>query len=169
MIDVVRLGPDPYDPNGYEKQREASTPLPDPHFYHFGVDFSLELDEYKELRNPCREFGPDSDNFIDQSSERLIDPHVPGAKLDHNKPRASLVLKDFSLALMEVCKVGTKGADKYSDHGWLSVENGIERYESALLRHLLDMRETDEESGLLHAAHAAWNALAVLELKLRGK
>ena len=96
-----------------------------------------------------------------------VDPHVPGAKLDHDKPRASLVLKDFSLALIEVCRVGSIGAAKYSDHGWLSVENGIERYESALLRHLLDRRETDEESGLLHAAHAAWNALAVLELKLR--
>ena len=139
MTGIVRLGPDPYDPNGYEKQRGASS---------------------------C-EFGPDSDHFIDRSSERLIDPHVPGAKLDHDKPRASLVLKDFSLALIEVCKVGSIGAAKYSDHGWLSVENGIERYESALLRHLLDRREIDEESGLLHAAHAAWNALAVLELKLR--
>jgi hypothetical protein len=132
--DDMRLGPDPYDPNGYEKQREARTLIPNPAYSHLGVD-----------------------------------PHVPGAKLDQEKPRASLVLKDFSLALIEVCKVGTMGAAKYSDHGWLSVENGIERYESALLRHLLDRREVDDESGLLHAAHAAWNALAVLELKLRNQ
>jgi len=97
-----------------------------------------------------------------------VDPHVPGAKLDHGKPRMGLVLRGFALALREVSKVGTFGARKYSDNGWMAVENGQERYDDALFRHLLpDNGDCDEESEIDHLAHAAWNALAVLELKLR--
>jgi len=99
-----------------------------------------------------------------------IDQHAPGAKLDQGKPRLSLVLGAFGLALAEVGQVGTAGAIKYTDYGWLSVPNGEERYTDALLRHVF--RETegeiiDPDSGLLHAAHTAWNALARLELMLR--
>lgn len=93
-----------------------------------------------------------------------------GAKLDAGKPRISMVLGGFPRALMEVAKVGTFGANKYSDNGWMTVPNGIQRFEDALWRH--DACEhigeyIDLESGLLHAAHRAWNALAALELKLR--
>jgi hypothetical protein len=80
------------------------------------------------------------------------------------------VLGDFSRALIGVSLVGTFGADKYSDHGWLSVPHGINRYTDAMLRHWLREKNGevyDDDSGLLHAAHLAWNALAVLELKLR--
>lgn len=98
-----------------------------------------------------------------------INPHVAGAKLDQDKPRLNLVLAGFANALTEVGKVGTFGADKYTDNGWVSVPNGIERYSDALLRHHFTHEELDPESGLEHSAHAAWNALAVLELKLREK
>ena len=95
------------------------------------------------------------------------DPHEPGAKLDAHKPRTGFVLLGFNRALTEVARVGTFGAAKYTDHGWLSVPNGRERYTDALLRHLLTDESHDPDSGLLHAAHAAWNALARLELQLR--
>lgn len=93
-----------------------------------------------------------------------------GAKLDAGKNRLSLVLDGFALALQEVGRVGTYGANKYTDNGWMSVPNGVERYTDALLRHHFaeaagDERDSDTE--LLHAAHRAWNALAVLELRLR--
>lgn len=96
--------------------------------------------------------------------------HAAGAKLDLGKPRAALVTLAFSRALLEVAKVGTFGAGKYSDNGWLTVPDGERRYSDALLRHLLHegAGETfDAETGLRHAAHAAWNALARLELALR--
>lgn len=96
-------------------------------------------------------------------------PHEPGAKLDAGKNRLGLILGGFSLALLEVGKVGTYGAQKYSDNGWMSVPSGQERYTDALFRHLLAQEECDPDTGLLHAAHAAWNSLAVLELMLRGK
>lgn len=101
-----------------------------------------------------------------------IDQHAPGAKLDHGKPRHGLVLGAFAGALTEVAKVGTFGANKYSDNGWLSVPNGLARYTDAMLRHHFAEaggEELDEDSGLRHAAHRAWNALAVLELALREK
>jgi hypothetical protein len=79
------------------------------------------------------------------------------------------VLGDFGLALLEVAKVGTFGAKKYSRGGWQSVENGRERYRDAAVRHLLiqHVEELDDQSDLLHLAHQAWNVLAELELKLR--
>lgn len=97
-------------------------------------------------------------------------PHEPGAKLDAGKTRAGLVLHGFANALLAVCEVGTYGALKYTDNGWESVPNGISRYTDAMYRHLLKEatgEDLDVESGILHAAHAAWNALARLELMLR--
>jgi len=104
---------------------------------------------------------------LDECDPTGRDPHAPGAKLDAGKPRMGLVLGDFALALTEVAKVGTMGAAKYTDHGWLEVPDGVSRYKDALLRHLLTREDIDSQSGLLHDAHAAWNALAVLELRLR--
>ena len=52
----------------------------------------------------------------------------------------------------------------------VSVPNGCERYTDAMYRHLLAEaagQKCDAESGLAHAAHAAWCALARLELMLR--
>jgi hypothetical protein len=96
------------------------------------------------------------------------EPSVPGAKLDAGKTLSG-VLGDFSLALNAVAQVGTVGAKKYSRGGWQSVPNGVERFTDAKWRHLLAQRHqaVDDQSGLLHLAHEAWNTLAVLELMLR--
>ena len=98
------------------------------------------------------------------------DPHKGGAKLDDGKVKVNLMLMDFSLALMEVAKVTTHGADKYCASGWVDVPDGTERYADAKARHMLKgYTATYDESGLAHAAMEAWNCLAVLELKLREK
>ena len=98
-----------------------------------------------------------------------LDPHTEGAKLDQGKDRVGLVFKGFCKALRAVSRVGTYGAGKYTDDGWKSVPDPSCRYMDALLRHLLDMmggEDIDPESELLHKAHLAWNALAILELEL---
>lgn len=97
-----------------------------------------------------------------------LDPHAPGAKLDAGKNRLGLVLGGFAKALEEVGKVGTYGANKYSDNGWKKVEKGAARYDDAMLRHWLAQKKdwVDAETGLLHQAQVVWNALAVLELML---
>lgn len=97
-------------------------------------------------------------------------PHTPGAKLDAGKLRAGLVLGDFAQALQAVCQVGTFGAAKYTDSGWVAVPDGLHRYTDAMLRHYLAEaagESRDQQSALLHSAHLAWNALARLELQLR--
>lgn len=96
--------------------------------------------------------------------------HDPGAKLDAGKTRLWLVLGGFARALEQVGQVGTFGARKYSDNGWMEVPDGQSRYTDALLRHLMAEargEKTDPDSGLAHASHLAWNSLARLELMLR--
>ena len=115
---------------------------------------------YGEQENPYRE----------ESDPDGLDPHAPGAKLDAGKNRLGLVLGGFARALEEVGKVGTYGAEKYSPNGWKKVEDGSERYEDAMMRHWVEIKKgnaQDPKTGLLHQAHLAWNALAVLELMLK--
>ncbi len=97
-----------------------------------------------------------------------LDQHAAGAKLDGDKPDADLLLM-FGKALLSVAEVATFGARKYSRGGWQHVADGYTRYRSAQLRHLLKggYEDCDSDSGLLHDAHDAWNALAKLELRLR--
>lgn len=99
-----------------------------------------------------------------------------GKKWDKGKsPVFQGLFQYFPNALKAISDVSKYGAEKYkleySDVNWARVEGGLERYADALSRHLLDhfSSSTDPESGLLHIAHAAWNALAVLELTLRNK
>lgn len=99
-----------------------------------------------------------------------LDAHAPGAKLDAGKLRPALVLGGFARALIAVSKVGTYGATKYTDNGWMEVPNGLERYDDANLRHWLDEKRgitCDPDTNLLHASHTAWNALARLDLMIR--
>ncbi len=98
-------------------------------------------------------------------------PSTPGAKLDSSKPpmmRGAIAF--FPRALEAVAAASAKGADKYAWGGWVDAPDGINRYGDALVRHLCAEHrgETlDQDSKLHHAAHAAWNALARLELILR--
>lgn len=75
----------------------------------------------------------------------------------------------FPRAISHVASVSAFGATKYAWAGWRHVPDGINRYTDAMVRHLASEAEgqtLDSDSGLLHAAHAAWNALARLELIL---
>lgn len=100
------------------------------------------------------------------------DAHAPGAKLDAGKVEFGLIQVDMARALRQVARVATYGAKKYSRGGWLEVPEGRRRYTNALYRHL-NAEATgelyDPDTQIEHAAHAAWNALARLELLLRGE
>lgn len=95
--------------------------------------------------------------------------HEPGSKLDAGKVRPDLILSGMPRALMAVSQVATFGAQKYTENGWQDVPEGIKRYTAAMDRHRLKelMEQADPDSGLMHQAHLAWNALARLELMLR--
>ena len=76
----------------------------------------------------------------------------------------------FPRALEAVAQVSGFGASKYAWGGWKTVDDGINRYSNALGRHQLKKQlegSFDSDSKLLHDAHIAWNALAILELYLK--
>jgi len=80
-------------------------------------------------------------------------------KNDAGKLRYDVVPASFERALALVLAFGAK---KYGKNTWQQVENGSERYYSALRRHLAAWTEgefTDKESGLPHLYHVAVNAL----------
>ena len=89
-----------------------------------------------------------------------------GAKYDSGKLLAGIVIEDFPRALTAIAAVATMGAEKYSRSSWQDVPEAMTRYADAMVRHLLahQTEPVDEESGLLHFEHFAWNVLALLEL-----
>jgi hypothetical protein len=99
---------------------------------------------------------------------------TPGKKYDAGKPPAwQGVRQYFPRALLAVADVSRYGANKYNlaynDKNWARVADGFARYSDGLDRHLTGEfidGPIDPESGCYHAAMAAWNALARLELLL---
>lgn len=85
-----------------------------------------------------------------------------GRKYDNGKLRYDLVPVG---PLRELVKVYTYGAYKYADENW---RGGIsfKRIIGAIERHLAWVkagRDIDDESGLLHAAHAAFGLFCLME------
>lgn len=78
----------------------------------------------------------------------------------------------FPRAIEAVADISAFGASKYAWKGWENVDDGFNRYSNALVRHITKASyegDRDSDSGLLHAAHAAWNALARLEIILKNE
>jgi hypothetical protein len=90
---------------------------------------------------------------------------IKGLKYDQDKPRYDLIPP---YAIDDLAKVLTFGAEKYAPNSWRNVENALERYRAALLRHTFAIQRgelIDEESGLPHSAHAMCCAAFINELE----
>lgn len=122
------------------------------------------------FKNAWREMH-DEQPLLTEADPNGRNPHEPGAKMDAGKPCVYQgAIGYFPLAIDAVAEVSTFGATKYAWRGWETVPDGFNRYSNAMGRHLLKEgsgEQNDPDSGLLHAAHTAWNALARLELMLR--
>lgn len=135
-------------------------------------DRETTLGEY--LNNGCTVPSSDYAELDKQATiENIKQLHLPGMKYDEGKPNLSLVFGGFNKALLDVGYIGTFGARKYTPNGWKDVDNLYERYSSALLRHMFAAMSSrvkdiyDNETGRLHLAHVAWNALALTEHMLK--
>lgn len=87
---------------------------------------------------------------------------------DHKLRWDLLPLEDVE----ELVRVYTAGSYKYGDNTWQGLDNGYERYKAALLRHLMEYERgnrIDEETGCMHLAQVAWNAIAMLHLDRNNK
>ena len=92
-----------------------------------------------------------------------------GMKHDQEKPMYNLLPPN---AIDDMAKVMTFGANKYAPNSWQRVENGLERYRAALLRHTFAMQRgelIDPESGLPHSAHVMCCAAFINELEEKGR
>lgn len=90
-----------------------------------------------------------------------------GRKHDGGKLRYDLIPV---LALEEVTKVITLGAEKYDPENWKRVPEGRRRYTAAAFRHIEAWRkgEITDEIGTHHIANAISNLMFILEKELRG-
>jgi hypothetical protein len=96
-----------------------------------------------------------------------------GKKFDDGKPPVYQGFTQyFPRAIEAVANVSAFGAKKYNvpynDQNWSRVES--DKFEDSLQRHtdaIARGEDHAEDSGLLHLAHRAWNAMATLELALR--
>ena len=94
-----------------------------------------------------------------------------GCKLDAGKVELSFAYDQFPNALECIARVGMHGAYEkgYGKKNWITVEDGINRYREAELRHQNWFNKgqiIDKDSGLPHKWHIAWNRLAQLELEM---
>lgn len=99
-----------------------------------------------------------------QQWEEDSNPTERGLKFDADKLRYDLIPAYW---FERIADITTYGAKKYSANNWKLVENGIDRYYAAAIRHLIAYKSgeyIDEESGRTHLAHAAWNCLALITL-----
>jgi hypothetical protein len=86
-------------------------------------------------------------------------------KDDAHKLRWDLLPLDL---VKEAVKGITFGANKYGPNNWRQVQDGIDRYYSALMRHIVAYRsgeQLDPDSGLTHLAHAMCNLIFLHELE----
>lgn len=99
--------------------------------------------------------------------------YAAGKKFDSGKaPVGQAFLGYFRKAVEAVARISEYGANKYavaySEQNWRKVDNAKGRYLDALVRHTAAHAAgelLDPDSGHPHMAHAAWNALALLELE----
>lgn len=72
----------------------------------------------------------------------------------------------------KVVEIYTFGAKKYKENSWQHLPDGYQRYKAALFRHITAYEKGevyDSESGCMHLAHAAWNAIAMLYFGMRAE
>lgn len=93
-----------------------------------------------------------------------------GEKTDAGKPMVGLLIHDMARALWAVAEVATYGVTTggHPPTSWKTIPAAKKRYADAKFRHELKAfsEDFDKDSKLLHMAHACWNSLALLQLKL---
>lgn len=90
-------------------------------------------------------------------------------KHDKLKPRTDLIDPEFILSIAEVLRLG---AIKYKENSWKQVDDALNRYYGAAMRHLLQWRKgekLDKETGLSHLTHAACNLMFIMYLERNGE
>ncbi len=117
--------------------------------------------------------GEHSARYIDASYD-LTKPL--GVKNDQGKPRMSLLftraLKPAIICLVRVLEYGLEKYPNDKDDNWIQVDNGVERYRDAALRHLAESKAGevfDADSKLRHLGSAACSCLFALAHEIKNE
>lgn len=95
---------------------------------------------------------------LKRQDELIMEDKKLGMKYDSGKLRYDLIPPEI---LEELAKILTHGANKYGDNNWKLLEDPMDRYYAALMRHLQEWRKgnsiDEDDSGELHLSHALAN------------
>jgi Domain of unknown function (DUF5664) len=132
------------------------------------IDYILANDPF--LTETFHKIQLDTSNLIDVDSLAISqDPnHTGGRKFDGGKLQYSLLPP---LALEDVVKVLTFGAQKYEPDNWKRVPDAKRRYFDAAQRHIWAYKAgeiNDPESGVNHLAHAVCCLMFINDLDNSG-
>jgi len=125
------------------------------------AEFNQCVQDMKDWQPPIPTETPEEKEALD----RIESSKSTGMKHDQDKPMYNLLPAN---AIESLAKVLTFGAKKYTPNSWQDVEDGLERYRAALLRHAFAIQRgelLDEESGLPHSAHIMCCAAFINELE----
>lgn len=140
------------------------------------------FDFYAQAEEGGEEFAFDGHELelLSVSQASIARPILEERKV--GKVQMDLFDSGFPNAINEVAKVMTWAAENkgYKPHDWKSLPNAETEFSAAASRHrvkgfiqkaegIAAIDRTDEESNIVHLAHAAFNILAELELVLTGK
>lgn len=106
-------------------------------------------------------------DFVQAVIEKNDELMFAGDEKKHDGGKAPMDLLPWD-ALEMVAQVMAHGAKRYGENSWQGVER--RRYEAAMLRHYSSHKRggtVDSDSGLLHLAHMACNAIFILALEIR--
>ena len=175
--DIINLGGNMFKEfNPYEWYRKSDE---FGEFYNTGFcEIRVEQNIYNKACSGDKKAIEYIEELINHSEDKKIGlsystSKSDGVKYDTGKPLVGTLCRIFPNALLEVGKCIEFGTHKYPEvDNWQRVDDAFNRYQDAMIRHLLKHnigKEEDEETGLYHLSHMAWNALAILELYIRSK
>jgi hypothetical protein len=112
------------------------------------------------------------------TTDQKLDALAPATKAKYSKaPVFQGVFARFPRAMKEIAKVSKFGTEKHKvrldDTSYLDIPDAYATYSNAIARHLVNeaiegpVNLDPADGGMLHAAQAAWDALARLEIFLR--
>ena len=119
-----------------------------------------QLFNYLIMRNKKSFFtdGISMEEKLKRQDELIMEDKKLGMKYDSGKLRYDLIPPEI---LEELAKILTHGANKYGDNNWKLLEDPMDRYYAALMRHLQEWRKgnsiDEDDSGELHLSHALAN------------
>lgn len=103
--------------------------------------------------------------------KKTVKPETESVKNDFKDDKLRWDLLPME-EIEDIVRVYHAGAKKYGPNRWQDLDNGFERYRAAMARHLMEYlkgERVDADTGCLHLAQVAWNAITMLWYDKHGK